>query len=519
MNADRAETLLAPFLEVRDLVMDYPGQRALDGATFAVLPGEIHGLLGENGAGKSTMIKCIAGVIRPTGGQLLVDGKEVSPRSAGDAHALGISVIHQQSNLVPTLSIRDNLAVGAGTGLLVRPRAERARVKGMLSEVGLDMSPDTLVSELRPHESAMVSVAKALSANAKLVILDEPTTALSAEETDILFAQIRALAEKGVAFIYVSHRLGEVFRLVDRVTVLRSGRTVGLWDDARGSQTEILDAIIGDKVPQRTTAKRDAQRGEVVISVDSVSAGPCEAVSLEAHEGEVLGLAGLTGSGAEELATVLSGAYKARSGSISVRGKRADISSPRRAIRAGIATIPKDRHKEALLPGFSILENTSLASTRRFISDPVTRTMRPRKERAAVLETMKSLRVKATGPGQNVSTLSGGNQQKVVIARWLLEHFSAYVFVDPCAGVDIGAKGEIYRIIRERASLGVSVVFTSSEPEEYQRVCDRVLVFQQGRIVAELVGDQIDEQAIVRYSLEPPTPFSQTSVHTKELLA
>ncbi|MCW2845635.1 MAG: sugar transporter ATP-binding protein [Nocardioides sp.] len=504
MSTVSSTNALAPVLDVRDLVKDYPGQRALDGASFEVLPGEIHGLLGENGAGKSTLIKCVAGAIRPTSGEIRVGGEVVTPRSAKDAHDLGISIIHQQSNLVDTLSIADNLAIGAGAGLLIRPRAERRQVREVLDGVGLDLDPRTLVSSLRPHESAMVSVAKALHAQARLIILDEPTTALAAEETDVLFGQIRALAAKGVAFVYVSHRLGEVFRLVDRVTVLRSGRRIGTWEQPAQHQTAIMDAIVGDKVPQRPETSSGPDRGNVVLDVKALAVDPCESVTFEVHEHEVVGLAGLTGSGAEEVATVLSGASSSRGGSIAVRGKQTRLSSPRRSIGAGIATIPKDRHREALLPGFSILENASLASSGRFLTDPVTRTVRGRRERKSVVAAMESLRVKATGPQQNVSTLSGGNQQKVVIARWLLEHFSTYVFIDPCAGVDIGAKAEIYNIIRQRARHGAAVVFTSSEPEEYQRVCDRVLVFHQGRIVADLTGADIAEATIVRYSLDPP---------------
>jgi ABC-type sugar transport system ATPase subunit len=513
-----ATATVTPVLDVRDLVKDYPGQRALDGASFEVRPGEIHGLLGENGAGKSTLIKCVAGAVRPSSGEIRVGGEVVTPRSASDAHDLGISIIHQQSNLVGTLSIADNLAIGAGGGFLVHPRAERRAVRSVLEGVGLDLDPRALVGELRPHESAMVSVAKALRAKARLIILDEPTTALAAEETDVLFSQIRALAATGVAFVYVSHRLGEVFRLVDRVTVLRSGRHIGTWAEPSEEQTAIMDAIVGNKVPQRPEMSSGPAHGAVVISVDGLTVEPCESVSFEVREHEVLGLAGLTGSGAEEVATVLSGARRARGGSVSVRGRRTRLSSPRRAIAAGIATVPKDRHREALLPGFSILENASLASSGRFLTDPVSRTLRRKRERRSVLEAMDSLRVKATGPDQNVSTLSGGNQQKVVIARWLLEHFAAYLFIDPCAGVDIGAKAEIYNIIRQRARQGAAVLFTSSEPEEYQRVCDRVLVFHQGSVVAELRGDQILETAIVRYSLAPPsenanvrptTPFTE----------
>lgn len=495
-----------PLLEVRGLIKDFPGQRALDSVDFEVLPGEIHALLGENGAGKSTLIKCVAGAQPIDGGEILVDGEVAVLRNVGDARDLGISVIHQQGNLVADMSIVDNMAVGSGIDgktRIIHPRRERRAVAVLLERVGLDIDPETIVANLRPHESAMVSVAKALHANARLVILDEPTTALSAEETDVLFGQVRELASKGVSFVYVSHRLGEVFRLANRITVLRNGRRIQTWDHAEGNEQEIIDALVSTGKLRHPEILESYARDSVALDIRDLSTGPCEGVNLTVRDGEVLGLAGLAGAGADDVAASLAGNPPPRSGTITIRGVEATPSNPRAAIASGVATVPKDRHRQALLPGFSILENVTLPTTRNFITDPISRWLRQGKEKAAAQSVIDMLSVKATGPDQSVSTLSGGNQQKVVIGRWLLESYPLYVFIDPCAGVDIGSKAEIYSIIRDRAKDGAGVVFTSSEAEEYERVCDRVLVFHRGRIVAELTGSQIHESSIVRHSVTP----------------
>lgn len=495
----------APLLEVRGLVKDFPGQRALDGVDFEVRRGEIHALLGENGAGKSTLIKCISGVHSPNGGEILVDGRAVQIRSTRDAQALGVSVIHQQSNLVPGLSVSDNLAMGGGVhhpGFLVRPRAEARAHRELLRKVGLDLDPRRLVGSLRPHEAAMVAVAKALHANAKLVILDEPTTALSAEEIDVLFDQVRTLAERGVSFVYVSHRLGEVFRLADRVTVLRNGRRIGTWERLAGHESEIVSALVGDESTLHHRGDRRSHVGTAeVLTVRGLAAGPVRSIDFSVRAGEVLGLASLAGGGADEVASALAADPPPRAGEVRIAGHPVSLRNPRRAIRAGIAMVPKDRHRQALLPGYSVRENTTLVSSGRFLTDPVVRWIRRRHERRATRSIVDALHVKASGIEQDVSTLSGGNQQKIVIGRWLLDEYRVYVFVDPSAGVDIGAKSEIYRLIQERAENGAAVVFTSSEAEEYERVCDRVLVLYEGSVVAELTGDEITESEIVRHSL------------------
>jgi len=495
-----------PILEVRGLVKDFPGQRALDGVDFDLYPGEVHALLGENGAGKSTLIRCIAGAHEPTSGEILVDGETVHLHTVGDARLQGISVIHQESNLVASQSITDNLGLGAvdrGKNPFMRMGKEHDKARQLLTSVGLDADPRRLVESLRPHEAAMVAMARALHTKARIIILDEPTAALSAVEIEVLFRQIRELATKGVAFVYVSHRLGEVFRLADRITVMREGRRVGRWNTPIGNETLIVDALVGDDSIREAKVPTDFMHDETLLSVDALAVGLGEGVSFSVRKGEVLGLAGLTGAGAEETAAALSGNPPPQSGVVSIGGKVANVNSPLKAKRSGVATVPKDRLRQAILPGFSVRENMSLASIALFTTDRLTHLVNRAPERQAVQRMIDAMHIKTPSTERNISTLSGGNQQKVVIARWLLQDYPVYVFVDPCAGVDIGAKSEIYGLILERARAGSAIVFTSSEAEEYQRVCHRVIVFHEGKVSAELTGDGITETAIVRHAIDP----------------
>ena len=494
-----------PILEVRDLIKDYPGQRALDGMDFVLYPREVHALLGENGAGKSTMIKVISGVIRPTAGQILLDGKPIEPRSPQHAKALGISAVHQQANLVPSISVAENLMLGYDfpkvAGVFVDRRKLRARVQAVLDEIELDVPPSRFVSDLSPHEAGMVAIGKALMADARVIILDEPTAALFQGEVDVLFRQMRKLAARGIAFIYVSHRLGEVFQIAERITVMRDGRRVGTWRAADLTHRRLVDEIAGKErelIERRGTEK--AVRGEPLLVVENLRAPNVNGVSFVLHAGEVLGLAGLSGSGAEETINTLYGNLPRQGGALQLAGKRVDPRHPTTAKELGFAFVPKDRHAHALLPGFAIWENVTLASTERYRTDRIVRWMKKGAERKEARRIVDLLSIKTRGVNQDISTLSGGNQQKVVIGRWLTRNAQVYLLDDPSAGVDVHSKSDIYEEIRTVATSGAGVIFTSTELEEMTRVCDRVLVFHEGTISGELVGDQITEANIVRLS-------------------
>lgn len=507
----------AAFLEARELVKEFPGQRALNKANLSIRRGEVHGLLGHNGAGKSTLIKCLAGVHQADAGEILIDGEVVAITDVKSSQALGISVIHQQGNLIPSMSVSDNLALGSrfarSFGPILSPRRQLNHARRLLDDAQLKIDPRALVGMLRPHEVAMVAAVRALAADARVVILDEPTTALSEVEVETLFEHIRRMTARDVSFIYISHRLGEVFRIADRATVMRDGASVGTWEVSQASGDEIVEAMLGkgSEAVHKAVLVKD-NPGAVLLSAKGLNVGPCHDISFDIAGGEVLGLASLAGGGADELAGTLFGNPRYDAGEITIEGRVADLKDPHRAMEAGIAFVPKDRHADALLAGFSVRENISLASTSMFCSHLPVPWLHRRAERTMAEQVVKTMGVKLRSIEEDVSVLSGGNQQKVVIGRWMTANHLVYVFVDPCAGVDIDAKAQLYAKIRELARDGAAVLFTSSEADEYELVCDRVLVLSGGAINRELEGHEISEKEIVRASMGVVGPASATEV-------
>ncbi len=493
-------------VEARELVKEFPGQRALDGASLTIRRGEVHGLLGHNGAGKSTMIKCLSGVHQPDSGQILIDGEAVEIDDVHAARRLGISVIHQHGNLIPTMSVADNLALGTrfdrSFGPILSQRAIYRRARRLLDEAQLAIDPRVDVGLLRPHEKAMVAAVRALAADARVVILDEPTTALSETEVETLFEHIRRMAARDVSFIYISHRMGELFRIADRATVMRDGTSIGTWDVSTASSHEIFEAMLGEgSATERQATELAREPGPVTLRVVDLSVGPVREIGFAVRAGEIVGLASLAGAGSDEVAGALFGNQKVTAGDVFVGDTLANLRTPRSAKASGIAFVPKDRHAEALLPGFSIRENVTLASLDAVCGKPPFRWIRRRSERRLAEQVTATMGVKMRSIEEDVSVLSGGNQQKVIIGRWIAERHLVYIFNDPCAGVDIDAKAQLYEKVRALAASGAAVIFTSSEADEYELVCDRVLVFSGGSIEAELIGDQITERAIVRASM------------------
>jgi ABC-type sugar transport system ATPase subunit len=494
----------APLLEVRGIVKDFPGQRALDHVSLTVRRGEIHALLGENGAGKSTLIKIVTGVYQPDAGEILVEGRPVRFGSPHDAQAAGIAVVHQHGNLVPSLSVQENLLLGEALprrmGLLVNWSVVRARARQLLERVGLAVDPSAPVASLRPDEVAMVSIAKAIATNARLIILDEPTTALLPREVDILFGHMRRLAAEGHGFVYVSHRLSEVFDIADGATVLRDGRLVWACTDRAGlNRDRVVAAIVGKEAAVGAgEARVRPEQGGAALEVAGLTSANVRDVSFTLRAGEILGVAGLPGSGAEETLDLLYGRIAPTAGSIRVRGTTVRFASPRDAVAAGLALVPKNRLAEAALTGFSVRENVSLPSLARLISDPVLRLVRRRAERRLVVEVVERLNVKTSGIEAKIDSLSGGNQQKAILARWLGSGARVYLLNSPTAAVDVGAKAEIYRLLNEIADAGAAVLFTSTEVEEFPRLCDRVIVFCEGAVAGVLTGSEITEAEILR---------------------
>lgn len=495
----RPDTLLT----VVGAVKDYPGQRALDHMDFDLVAGEVHALLGENGAGKSTLIRAISGATDLNSGSVTIGDREfLESHTPDEAISAGLSVVYQTGNLVRDLSIVENVLLSTGLprrwGPFVNHRAARERVRGLLTRVGLDISPDKFVSELGPHQAAMVSIAKALAANARVIVLDEPTTALLPAEVDVLFSQMRRLAAEGIGFVFVTHRLGEVFRIADRITVMRDGRLIGTWLPDQLDHDALVDQLVGpDKA--MVVGRTQVKVGAPVLSVTGLKGSVLKGIDLEVREGEVLGIASLPGEGAPEVMETLFGLTRS-SGEVRIRGRIAKLSSPRAAIKSGFALVPRDRLAQAVVPELSVADNTTLAVTGEFITDPVFRFFRRSRALAASRTMIERLRVKTPSLQTSIASLSGGNQQKVIIGRWLMRRADVYLLDSPTSAVDVHAKSEIYGFVRDIAEQGAAVVFTSTEVEEFARVCDRVVVLSGGRIVGELIGEDITVNAVMRLS-------------------
>jgi ABC-type sugar transport system ATPase subunit len=491
---------LAPALEVRGMRKEFPGTLALDDVSLRVRKGEIHALLGENGAGKSTLIKCICGAYAPTAGEIFVDGRPVSfatPKGAFDA---GIAVVHQHYNLVPTITVAENLWLGEPLPTrfgLVDWGAVHQRARNILDRLGLDLETRAEVGDLRPDELAMISIAKAVSGNASIIILDEPTNALLPHEVDRLFEQMRGLTRTGHSFLYVSHRLAEVFEIADRATVLRDGRNAGVFDRETMDRRSVVEAIVGKKGGLADRRSRSLARPEVVMEVRGLSGTLARDVSFDLHAGEVIGFAGLPGSGADEALNLLFGRSRRRAGEVRVNGRSEPLTTPTDAIAAGIALVPADRLAEAVFHAESIRANISMPSLRRFVRNPVLRLLDGRAEAAVATEVTRQMRVRMPGINAPIDELSGGNQQKVVLGRWLSTGARIFLLNSPTAAVDVGAKAEIYELILGLAADGVAIVFASTELEEYPLVADRVIVFSNGVVAGELSGPELTESNIM----------------------
>ncbi|MFP4238117.1 MAG: sugar ABC transporter ATP-binding protein [Rhodosalinus sp.] len=501
LSPDRAARTMLPVLEVRDLRKEFPGTLALDDVSLDVRRGEIHALLGENGAGKSTLIKCVCGAYSPTAGEVRVDGRTASfttPREALDA---GIAVVHQHFNLVSTLNVAENLWLGERLprrmgGLVDWPRAH-ARARRTLDYVGLDVATDAPITSLRADQLAMISIAKAVASDAKIIILDEPTTALLPHEVETLFAQMRRLAKEGHSFLYVSHRLAEVFEIADRATVLRDGRNAGVFERATMDRAGVIEAIVGRRGELSARKSGSHIRESAAMETEGLSGGVAEDVTLTLRHGEILGVAGLPGSGAEDVLSLLFGRIRRRAGTVRKGDLDLRLREPAEAIAAGIAFVPADRLAESVFHAESIRSNITMPSLARYLRDPVLRLVNRGAESRASRAVAERMRVRMPGIETAIDDLSGGNQQKVVLGRWLSTGAQVFLLNSPTAAVDVGAKAEIYELIEELAGEGAGILFASTELEEYPVICDRVLVFFRGRLAGELKGEQVTEQNIM----------------------
>lgn len=493
----------AMLLEMRGVSKGFPGVQALDGVDFAVGRGEIHALMGENGAGKSTLIKVLTGVHPRDGGTVLLDGRAVNPRSPMEAEALGISTVYQEVNLIPHLSVAENICLGRQPTRLgtIRWGAMARRAEAAMASLGLTVDVKRQVSAYSIAIQQMVSIARALDVSAKVLILDEPTSSLDENEVEQLFALMRRLRGQGLGIVFITHFIDQVYRISDRITVLRNGGLVGEYQADQLPRIELIASMIGkdpgeihpDSPP---TAPRAADGEGAFVAVEGLGRrGAVSSVSMTLRRGQVVGLAGLLGSGRTETARLLFGLDRADAGSVRIDGRAVTIGSPRRAIGLGFAFIPEDRRAAGIIPNLSVRENILLALQ---ASRGAWRRLPGRKQVELVEKFIQALNIHTPSSEQLLANLSGGNQQKVLIARWLATEPRLMILDEPTRGVDVGAKAEIERLIASLRQAGMAMLFISSELDEVVRTSQRVVVLRDRRQVTELAGEQISEQAIMQ---------------------
>ncbi len=499
-----------PLLSLSGIRKEFPGVVALAGVDFELLPGEVHAIVGENGAGKSTLIKIIAGLYRPDAGEMRVGGDLVEFRTPADSIARRIKVVYQELDLVPDMSVAENVFLGGFPKTsrgLVDWQALRERTEAILSELGLDIDPDTPVGELRVAEQQLVEIARALSQQSQIVIMDEPTSALSPGEIERLFEVIDQLQQRGVGIIYVSHKLDEIFRIADRVTVFRDGQRVSTMPIAETTVTELVTQMVGRELSD-LYPKSPAAIGEPLLQVESISGPGVRDVSLTVRAGEVVGIFGLMGAGINSVGRVIFGASPRTDGRVIIGNEEVKPGSPSDAMDKGLALLTENRKEDGLVLSLSVKDNITLASLRKFATFSW---MWPRQELREAAGYVNRLAIKTPSLRQQVRFLSGGNQQKVLMARWLMRDPLVLLLTEPTRGIDVGSKAEIYRLIDEMAHRGLGILFMSTEVPEILGIADRILVMREGQITAEFArGEATQEQLIAAAAVDPASLVEET---------
>ena len=497
---------MSALLEMRSITKRFPGVVALDKVDFELERGEVHVLLGENGAGKSTLVKMLAGAYRPDEGEILLDGEAASISSATDAQKLGISTIYQEFNLVPQFTVAENIFLGRQPrrfGFVDR-RKMREEARKLLDRMKVLVDPDALVSNLGVAQRQMVEIAKALSLNARILIMDEPTASLSGQEVERLFEIVRGLKEEEVAMIFISHHLEEVSEIGDRVTVLRDGKVVDRVP-ASTKHSELVRMMVGRSVEAQFPRRRP-EVGEVLLEVKHLSReGILEDVSFSLRAGEVVGVAGIVGAGRTELARAIFGADPGDAGEVWVEGRRMERGDPREAKRRGMGFVTEDRQGQGIVPPLSVTENLGLASLERNTRVGLVNRREQRKRARKMIE---DLNIRTPGPEQEIRFLSGGNQQKTVIGKWLLADSKVLIMDEPTRGIDVGAKVEIYELMNELTENGAGILMISSDLPEVLGMSDRILVMSGGRITGELSVEEANGENV----MELATQGSETTV-------
>ena len=484
-------------IEMKGIDKSFGGNPVLKDAGFVLTDGEIHALMGENGAGKSTLMKILTGVYTRDAGTVMVDGKEVVYKNPQEAEKAGIVFIHQELNVLFDLTVEENMFLGKEIhnrfGVCDR-KAMQAEVRKILDRLGVKIDPAEQMDRLSIGQQQMIEIAKALMVDAKVIIMDEPTAALTQKETEVLFKVVRSLREKGVSIVYISHRMEEIFELCDRITILRDGQYIGTREIAKTDMTEVVKMMIGREIGERYP-ERDVKIGDVVFEVKNLSCeGVFSDVNFEVRAGEVLGVAGLMGAGRTEIMQSIFGNMPNVSGQIIMNGKEIHNKTPQDAMKNGIGFITEDRKTEGLMLEESIMKNISIANLGRISKNGV---LNSKAEDEMVKKGIEELKIRCTGAGHVCNQLSGGNQQKVVFAKWIFTEPKVLILDEPTRGVDIGAKKEIYSIINDLAKKGVAIIMVSSELPEVLGMSDRVMIVHEGHISGFINREEANQENVM----------------------
>ena len=485
-------------LEIKNVTKRYPGVIALNQVSFSVKEGEIHSLVGENGAGKSTLIKTITGAIVPDEGEIIYQGKKYTELTPILSSEIGIEAIYQEFNLAPELTVEENIYMGTkvNKGLFIDRKKLTSKTMEILNSLNADIRPNTRIKDLTVAYMQLVEISKALAKNVKLLIMDEPTAPLTENEVEILFQLVRNLKEKGVSIIYISHRMDEIFELSDSITIMRDGEVIKTVAATDITKNQLIYDMVGRELTE-TYPKRTVECGETILEIKNLCGLSNKETSFCIHAGEIVGLAGLVGAGRTEIARLIIGADKKISGDVYIKGKKVEIRSPKDAIEKGIAYVSEDRKNQGVLLKLSIRWNITLPILKR-----LSRFMfiNRREENSCVEKYKNMLRIKTPSVNQLVGNLSGGNQQKVAVAKWLASESKILILDEPTRGIDVGAKQEIYELINHLTEEGLGILMISSEMEEIMGMSDRMLVMAEGEIVGELSKQEFSQDKIMRYA-------------------
>lgn len=485
-------------IEMKGIKKSFSGVEVLHGVDILVKQGEVHALMGENGAGKSTLVKILMGEEKLDEGSIWCQGQEVRIQKPADAHRAGLSMIHQELSLISELSITENIFAGRELRKygIVQRKKQNETAKKILESVKLDLDPRIPVRELQTAQMQMVEIAEAVSFGAKLIVMDEPTSSITQKEMEVLFGIIKKLKQQGISFIYISHRLEEVFNIADQITVLRDGALVGSGAIEDFTEDSLISMMVGRTLNDYYPKRQGYLAESPVLEVRNLSRrGEFQNVSFDLYPGEILGLGGLVGAGRTELANVLFGLNKSESGEVRLNGEHVKIQNPRVAIKNGLALVPEDRKITGLNLIGSITENIMEVVERKHSNHCITR---KKVRRLITMDTVKKLSIKINSVNQSVGKLSGGNQQKVVLGKWLLNEPEILILDEPTRGIDVGSKSEIYKLISQMASEGKAILFISSEMPELIGMCDRIAILSEGKLTGILEKEEVSQESIMK---------------------